>query len=56
MVQAELAPGFGAVNAERRLSQREAAELLQIDQPKVSAITRGKLANLSLERLLTLVI
>ena len=37
--------------AQRRLTQAEAAELLGIDQPKVSALTRGKLFGFSMERL-----
>ena len=40
---------------QERLTQREAAGLLEIDQPNVSAIARGRLGDFSLERLLTLV-
>jgi predicted XRE-type DNA-binding protein len=36
---------------ERGLSQREAAEILGIDQPKVSALVRGRLSGFSMERL-----
>ena len=39
------------VIAQRRLTQSEAAEFLGIDQPKVSALTRGKLSGFSMERL-----
>ncbi|WP_199330767.1 helix-turn-helix transcriptional regulator [Microcoleus sp. FACHB-68] len=35
---------------ERHLTQTEAAELLGIDQPKVSALMRGKLTGFSTER------
>jgi predicted XRE-type DNA-binding protein len=35
---------------ERGLTQAEAAEMLGVDQPKVSALTRGRLAGFSLER------
>jgi predicted XRE-type DNA-binding protein len=35
----------------RHLSQHAAAELLGIDQPKVSALMRGQLKNFSLDRL-----
>lgn len=35
----------------RHLSQTQAAELLGIDQPKVSALARGRLSGFSLERL-----
>jgi predicted XRE-type DNA-binding protein len=36
---------------ERGLTQAEAAEILGIDQPKVSALVRGRLAGFSMERL-----
>ena len=55
LAKAELARSISTVIAERRLTQREAARLLQIDQPKISAITRGRLGDFSLDRLLTLV-
>lgn len=35
----------------KRLTQKKAADILGIDQPKVSAILHGKLRNFSLERL-----
>lgn len=38
----------------RRLTQRKAAEIMGIDQPKVSAIIRGNLKGFSLERLIAL--
>ena len=53
--KAELACSITTIMQERRLTQREAAGLLGIDQPKVSAITRGRLSDFSLERLLMLV-
>ena len=41
-------------NIERRgLTQAAAAEVLEIDQPKVSALIRGRLAWFSLDRLVT---
>ena len=43
-----------AIN-ERNLTQVEAAEIMGIDQPKVSALMRGKLEGFSLQRLLNLV-
>ena len=55
LAKAELARSITTIMQERRLTQREAAGLLGIDQPKVSAITRGRLGDFSLERLLTLV-
>jgi predicted XRE-type DNA-binding protein len=36
----------------RRLTQSQAAELLGVDQPKISALTRGRLAGFSIDRLL----
>ena len=38
--------------AERKLTQVKAAALLGIDQPKVSALMRGKLDGFSIDRLL----
>lgn len=55
LAKAELARSISTVIAARGLTQREAARLLQIDQPKISAITRGRLGEFSLDRLLTLV-
>jgi predicted XRE-type DNA-binding protein len=55
LAKAELALRITTVIVERGLIQREAAELLGVDQPTVSAITSGRLADFSLERLLTLV-
>lgn len=36
----------------RKLTQTEAAEVLRVDQPKISALEQGKLAGFSIERLL----
>lgn len=55
LAKAELARRISLEIAARKLTQREAAAILGIDQPKVSAITRGRLADFSLDRLLTLV-
>ena len=55
LAKAELAHTISAIIQEHSLTQRQAAEILGIDQPKVSAITRGRLADFSLDRLLTLV-
>jgi predicted XRE-type DNA-binding protein len=35
----------------KKLTQKQAAELLDIDQPKISALSTGKLSGFSLERL-----
>lgn len=37
--------------AERKLTQAQAAKLLGIDQPKISALLRGKLSGFSTDRL-----
>lgn len=50
-VKAELARQLGDIIRERRLTQARAAELLGIDQPKVSALLRGRLSGFSTERL-----
>lgn len=55
LAKAELARRITVAIQDRRLTQQQAADLLHIDQPKVSAITRGRLADFSLERLVTLV-
>lgn len=51
LVKAELVRQIYEVIRTRRLTQIKAAEILGIDQPKVSALLRGKLAGFSLERL-----
>lgn len=55
LAKAELARRISAFIQGQGLTQREAADLLGIDQPKVSAITRGRLTDFSLDRLLTFV-
>jgi predicted XRE-type DNA-binding protein len=55
LAKAELARSITAIIQERGLTQREAARTLGVDQPKVSAITRGRLRDFSLDRLLALV-
>jgi predicted XRE-type DNA-binding protein len=51
LIKAELAHQISELISERELTQIEAAELLGIDQPKVSALVRGKLSGFSTERL-----
>ena len=51
MAKAELARKIAALIAKRRLTQSAAAGLLNLDQPKVSALVRGRLAGFSLDRL-----
>ena len=49
--KAELAHKITKIIERRRLTQAEAAEMLDVDQPKVSALRRGKLSGFSLDRL-----
>lgn len=51
LLKAQLAEQIGTLISARQLTQSEAAELLGIDQPKVSALMRGKLSGFSTERL-----
>jgi len=52
LAKAQLARVISDVIARRRLTQAQAAELLGVDQPKVSALRRGQLAGFSTDRLL----
>lgn len=52
--KAELAYEIYKAISFRGLIQREAAKVMEIDQPKVSAIIRGNLKGFSLERLMSL--
>jgi predicted XRE-type DNA-binding protein len=54
LAKVELARRISMEIEARKLTQREVAAILGIDQPKVSAITRGRLREFSLDRLLTL--
>ena len=51
LAKAELARRICDILAERKLTQARASALLEIDQPKVSALMRGKLAGFSTDRL-----
>jgi predicted XRE-type DNA-binding protein len=51
LAKAELVQRISDIIAERKLTQVRAAELLGIDQPKVSALLRGKLDGFSTDRL-----
>jgi predicted XRE-type DNA-binding protein len=51
LAKAELVQRIADVIAERKLTQVRAAKLLGIDQPKVSALLRGKLNGFSTDRL-----
>jgi predicted XRE-type DNA-binding protein len=52
LLKARLARAIGMAIRERQLTQAAAGQLLGLDQPKVSALMRGKLAGFSVERLL----
>ena len=51
LAKAELARKIGAIVERRGLTQAAAAAILEVDQPKVSALVRGRLAGYSLDRL-----
>jgi predicted XRE-type DNA-binding protein len=54
LTKAQLASHIRQVIKRRRLTQVAAAGLMGIDQPKVSALFNGRLANFSSERLMRL--
>lgn len=51
MAKAKLAILIGNIITERKLTQKNAAEIMGIDQPKVSAILRGHLSGFTIDRL-----
>ncbi|HEY4302882.1 MAG TPA: helix-turn-helix transcriptional regulator [Gemmatimonadaceae bacterium] len=53
LAKAELALAISRAIKERGLTQREAGTLMGIDQPKVSHVLRGRLADFSTERLMS---
>jgi predicted XRE-type DNA-binding protein len=54
LTKAQLASHIRQVIKRQRLTQVAAAALMDIDQPKVSALLNGRLANFSSERLMRL--
>jgi predicted XRE-type DNA-binding protein len=56
LLKAQLAREISAAIRERKLTQAEAAVILGLDQPKVSAIVRGRLSGFSVERLLRVLV
>jgi predicted XRE-type DNA-binding protein len=54
LTKAQLASHIRQVIRRRRLTQVAAAALMGVDQPKVSALLNGRLANFSSERLMRL--
>jgi len=51
LAKAKLVQCIRDLIAERKLTQAEAAELLGIDQPKVSTLVRGRVEGYSIDRL-----
>ena len=56
LAKAELAAKIIDEIQRRRLTQSQAALLLGIDQPKVSALKKGRLSGFSIERLMRLLL
>lgn len=56
LAKAALARTIAALIAKRRLTQAAAAALLNLDQPKISALVRGRLAGFSLDRLVRILV
>src|SRR4029077_5971478 len=54
LTKAQLASHIRQIIQRRRLTQVAAAELMGIDQPKVSALLNGRLTNFSTDRLMRL--
>ena len=52
LAKAKLAAQIAGAIGQQGLTQTEAADLLEIDQPKVSALLRGRLTGFSTERLI----
>jgi predicted XRE-type DNA-binding protein len=54
LTKAQLASHIRRIIKRRRLTQMAAAAIMGVDQPKVSALLNGRLANVSSERLMRL--
>ena len=52
LAKAELANRIVGILQKRRLTQIRAAQVLGVDQPKISALSRGRLEGFSIERLM----
>ena len=52
LVKADLAIKINQIIHDRKLKQEKAADILGINQPKVSAIANGRLKDFSIERLI----
>lgn len=51
LAKAELAVLISAVIKKKKLTQKQAAELIGVDQPKISAVIRGQLSGFTVDRL-----
>lgn len=51
LAKAELAARVCTIISRKKLTQAQAAKLLGVDQPKISALMRGHLSGFSLDRL-----
>jgi len=51
LAKADLAIEISSIIQDRGLTQAEAAEIMGVDQPKVSSLVRGRLDGFSMERL-----
>ena len=54
LLKAQLVSGIDAIIRRRKLTQAKAAELLGLSQPDISRLLRGHFRDISLERLLRL--
>lgn len=52
LAKSELARQIANIIKKKKLTQKQAAKILEIDQPKISALIRGRLRSFSLERLI----
>lgn len=52
LAKAKLAMRIESVIEKRKLKQTEAAKILEINQPKISALMNGQLSGFSMERLI----
>ena len=53
LAKAELAQKITSIIKHRHLKQKDAANLLDTDQPKISKLARGQLKDFSIERLMS---
>ena len=56
LAKAELAHKITTLIERRGMTQAQAAALLDVDQPKISALRRGRLSGFSLDRLVRFVV